>query len=329
MKDKIFISYAREDLENAERMYKDIQANGLHPWMDKFSISPGKNWREEIELAIRSSRYFILLLSSNSISKRGYCQKEIKLALDVLSEFPSGEVFIIPVRLDECESNDASLNALQRVDLFPYKDGLYKILQAIYKDADELESIGDKIIQEIIQGKSTEAEIKAAILKYVSTKNTRQLTHRELSIYSELLETLHTLTVKQLAKEKRIKFLLGLLVATGVLGEAVKEGVYQGLSESPSKPKDTDLTPNPSRGSAHQPHAQNSPHDLISPTTIKSTASQGRPLWNTPPGGRGTQTNHAADAITQNDVVAEGFLRRLFSAIFTFIKWLTSSILNN
>jgi hypothetical protein len=38
---------------------------------------------------------FLALLSQNSVTKRGYVQKELSEALDILDEFPSSEIFII------------------------------------------------------------------------------------------------------------------------------------------------------------------------------------------------------------------------------------------
>jgi hypothetical protein len=53
-------------------------------------------------MAIKKSKYFVALFSSNSVSKRGYVQ-EFRKVIDTFDEFPEGEVFAIPVRLDECE----------------------------------------------------------------------------------------------------------------------------------------------------------------------------------------------------------------------------------
>ncbi len=78
----MFISYAREDLETARKIYDDLKEAGLDPWMDKSDIVPGQNWKFAISQAIRESEYFIALLSSESVSKRGYVQKEFGHALD-------------------------------------------------------------------------------------------------------------------------------------------------------------------------------------------------------------------------------------------------------
>ncbi len=132
MNHRVFISYGREDLETARRLYQDLADAGLVPWMDDADLMPGQNWRATITRTIRESGSVLALLSSRSLSKRGYVQKELKTALDVLDEFPPDEIFLIPVRVDECTSLDPRLSALHWVDLFPaYEDGLAKILWAL------------------------------------------------------------------------------------------------------------------------------------------------------------------------------------------------------
>ena len=52
-----------------------------------------------------------------SITKTGYVQKELKRALDVADEQPEGSIFLIPVRLEECEVPER-LSSFHWVDLF-------------------------------------------------------------------------------------------------------------------------------------------------------------------------------------------------------------------
>lgn len=137
---KVFISYAREDQEVAERIYRDLSKSGVQVWIDSHSLLPGQNWKLEIEKAIQESNYFLALLSSNSLSKRGYVQKELRKALNVLDEFPDTEIFLIPVRLDNCEPSHPRLAHIHRVDLFPlYEDGFSKILKVLRLDRHEAE----------------------------------------------------------------------------------------------------------------------------------------------------------------------------------------------
>ena len=103
---QVFISYAHEDIELAQRLYRDLSNAGINPWLDDQSLSAGEKWEPKIWEAIKSSRYFIPLLSRNSVMKKQFVQREFKTALDVLGEIRKSDVFIMPVRLDDIEITD-------------------------------------------------------------------------------------------------------------------------------------------------------------------------------------------------------------------------------
>ena len=129
---KVFISYAREDIEIAKKLRYDLDKAGIRTWLDKEDLIPGQDWKAVIHKEIKESDYFIALLSSKSLSKHGHVQKELKTALDALGEFPKGDIFIVPVRLDACEPQDEELQNLHWAELFPsYKKGLNDILRAL------------------------------------------------------------------------------------------------------------------------------------------------------------------------------------------------------
>ncbi len=129
---KIFISYAKEDSEIATRLYNDLKKSGLIPWIDVIDLKPGQTTELAINKAIKESNYVLLLLSRHSISNRGSIQQEQKRILKVFEEFPLDQIFIIPVRLDNCEPIDERLQNLHSVDIFPsYEDGFNQILRSI------------------------------------------------------------------------------------------------------------------------------------------------------------------------------------------------------
>ena len=133
---RIFISYAREDEDKAKRLYNDLKNSGLpiKPWIDKEDILPGQDFDLEIKKAIKQSIFFIPLFSSVSVEKRGYIQREFRLAVDTLQEIPPEDIFVIPVRLDECEIQYDALKRYQHQDLFPsWYTGLERILNSIQK----------------------------------------------------------------------------------------------------------------------------------------------------------------------------------------------------
>lgn len=131
-KNKVFISYAREDSEIAQKLYDDLKKEGVELWFDKQDLMPGQEWRLDMQKAIRESTFFLAIISSKSMKKEGFTQKELKVALDVLDERPEGNmVFIIPVRVDDCPV-DYRLQRYHWVDLFPsYSEGLNKLLEVI------------------------------------------------------------------------------------------------------------------------------------------------------------------------------------------------------
>lgn len=126
---KIFLCHANEDKISVSEIYSRLKKEGFDPWLDKEDLLPGQNWREEIPQIIRSSKFVLIFFSTTSVSKRGYVQKEFKLALDVLDEIPVGQIFIIPVRLDECEI-PINFRHLHYCDLFE-KDGFEKVVKSI------------------------------------------------------------------------------------------------------------------------------------------------------------------------------------------------------
>jgi len=112
----IFLSYARQDRKGIEALYKRLSNAGFKPWMDK-DILPGERWENRIQQAMRSADFFLACLTANSVDKRGFLQKEIKFALDIAKEMLDEDIYIIPLRLEDCTVPD-SLSGFQWVDFF-------------------------------------------------------------------------------------------------------------------------------------------------------------------------------------------------------------------
>lgn len=132
MQSQIFISYAKEDKSFAERIYIDLLTSRFTPWIDSKQILGGQSWEKAIRGAIRISSCFLAILSSQSVGKRGFVQREIRYALEVAEKFPEGEIFVVPLRIDECETSFEGLQRLHRIDLFPsYEDGFEALLETL------------------------------------------------------------------------------------------------------------------------------------------------------------------------------------------------------
>lgn len=129
---RVFLSYARENKNQVRPIYKGLQQAGFVPWMDEQDLMPGQDWELEIENAIRNSDFALICLSKYSITKQGYVQKEIRIALEVLETIPEGRIYLIPVRLDDCQV-PTRLSKWQWVDLFE-PNGFEKLKEAIHTE---------------------------------------------------------------------------------------------------------------------------------------------------------------------------------------------------
>jgi hypothetical protein len=135
-KARVFISYAREDTAPAVRLYKAFEKLGYAPWLDRRKLLPGQDWPRRIDDAIASSDFFIPCFSARSVRKRGAFQAEIRFALECARRMPLDDVFLIPVRLDECHVPARIEQETQFVDLFPdWHAGFSRIIEIIEKQA--------------------------------------------------------------------------------------------------------------------------------------------------------------------------------------------------
>lgn len=112
----VFLCHASEDKEAVRELSRFVRSLGHDPWLDDEKLIPGQEWDYEIRQALKRSDIIVVCLSDKS-TKRGYLQKELKRALDIADEFPTGALFLIPVRLTECTVPDR-LERFQYVDLF-------------------------------------------------------------------------------------------------------------------------------------------------------------------------------------------------------------------
>jgi hypothetical protein len=99
----IFLCHASDDKLIVRELQKRLLSEDFVPWLDEESILPGSDWRLEIEKAVKKADVVVVCLSQRSINKKGFVQKEIKLAVDLAAEHPEGTIFLIPLKLEECE----------------------------------------------------------------------------------------------------------------------------------------------------------------------------------------------------------------------------------
>jgi hypothetical protein len=128
---RVFLCHASDDKVAVRALYQRLRASGFEPWLDEEDLLPGQDWDREIGRALRGAQLVLVCLSQRS-QKRGYLQKEIRRALDVAEEQPEGTIFLIPVRLEDCEVPER-LRTWQWVDL--YDEHGYSKLEAALRSA--------------------------------------------------------------------------------------------------------------------------------------------------------------------------------------------------
>jgi len=116
---RVFLCHASQDKPIVRELYQRLLAEGwIDPWLDEEEILPGMNWEVEIEKAVEASDAVVVCISSTSVVKEGYIQKELRQVLDIALQKLYGAIFIIPVRLDDCEL-PRQVRDRQALDYFP------------------------------------------------------------------------------------------------------------------------------------------------------------------------------------------------------------------
>ena len=96
----IFISYTVADRDRVTPVANMLVSQGFDVWMDHLRLKPGQNWEIEIRRALDRATIILIFISDNSVNKRGYVQKELKLAIAKAEEKDFDDIFIIPILID-------------------------------------------------------------------------------------------------------------------------------------------------------------------------------------------------------------------------------------
>jgi uncharacterized protein YjbI with pentapeptide repeats len=108
-----FISYSTKDQEFADRLYADLQNNGVRCWFAPHDMQAGKKIHEQIDEAIRRYERLLLILSPNSMNSE-WVKTEIRKARK--RERTEKKRVLFPVRL-------VSFEAIRDWELFYADEG--------------------------------------------------------------------------------------------------------------------------------------------------------------------------------------------------------------
>lgn len=131
---RIFLIHAHDDRKAVHKLYTRLVRDGVDAWMDVENLQPGQDWQNEIRKAILQCDVILVCLTRAFNVQHGYRHEELKLALEKAKWISDDEVFIIPVRLENCDMPE-SLRHLHRVDLFK-ASGYKKLIHALREHGD-------------------------------------------------------------------------------------------------------------------------------------------------------------------------------------------------
>jgi TIR domain len=125
----VFLCHSSGDKKAVRSLWSRLKADGVRPWLDEVDIAPGVKWEPAIRTAIDGAGAIVVCLSSRSVGREGFLQREIRMALDKAEEKPDDTVFLIPARLELCDVPQR-LREYQWVDIFDAA-GYSRLLQAL------------------------------------------------------------------------------------------------------------------------------------------------------------------------------------------------------
>ncbi len=98
----VFISYASQDAEAAERICEALRAAGVDVWFDKGVLRGGDAWDQKIRHQIRDCGLFVAVISRNTEARaEGYFRLEWHLADQRTQMMAKSRPFLVPVCIDE------------------------------------------------------------------------------------------------------------------------------------------------------------------------------------------------------------------------------------
>jgi TolB-like protein/cytochrome c-type biogenesis protein CcmH/NrfG len=104
----VFLSYASQDAEAAERLCEALRTAGIEVWLDKNELRGGDAWDAQIKRRIHDCALFIPLISAHTNARaEGYFRREWKQATRRLQDMADDVAFLVPVAIDETREADA------------------------------------------------------------------------------------------------------------------------------------------------------------------------------------------------------------------------------
>ena len=106
----VFLSYASQDAEAAQRICEALRAAGIEVWFDQSALRGGDIWDQTIRKQIKSCVLFIPVISRHTYERdEGYFRLEWKLAVDRSHLMTTSKAFLLPVVIDDTREDDENV----------------------------------------------------------------------------------------------------------------------------------------------------------------------------------------------------------------------------
>jgi TIR domain/Effector-associated domain 2 len=202
----IFLCHSSDDKPKVRELYHRLIKDGFRVWLDEVSLLPGQDWRNEIEIAIEKTDVIIVCLSINSVTKEGFVQREIRIALDLAEEKSEGSIFIIPVCFEDCEVP----RSLRKLQFLNYNEGSNypSLLAALNLKASQLgRAEASKVNLAMVSGDkvSPQAGFSSGNLENITNNQTRELIKKLLDCSFVLDPAEFDLVLNALPQNIRVK----------------------------------------------------------------------------------------------------------------------------
>jgi TolB-like protein/tetratricopeptide (TPR) repeat protein len=104
----VFLSYASEDAEAAQRICEALRGAGIEVWFDQSELRGGDAWDRQIRKQIHDCVLFVPIISAHSDARReGYFRREWRLAVERAGDIAEDVPFLLPVVIDSTPDTTA------------------------------------------------------------------------------------------------------------------------------------------------------------------------------------------------------------------------------
>lgn len=137
----VFISYSRSDTQVAEQLYKALSAQGKRAWYDKYNLTDGGLFMDEIRKAIKTAKYFVPILTPNIEKEKREShvyRNEWDTAIEVAISM--GRTYIIPMADSNFDFYKAAI-----------PERMQQHNAIFYSTEDGIEIVAEKIIHKMNQ----------------------------------------------------------------------------------------------------------------------------------------------------------------------------------